>query len=438
MSYTFEQLERISRTIFQYEAERLVIGNDPVCSANVLVTGNPSEQISWLHNTRLGALPTCLPLTEKVLEKGDHPLDFAAAFLDHLEVCQVFLDAYKRELGIAADSASFGFRSGTHYFTTRTIPPPKDTSMRVDVTRLPLFHPLHAAWYTPRVITQLTTEYLTYRYGVGHFLGQVGYTLDHAGQSTALLEHIATKVLLIELGKRANATTDLAGLAEMVRLADSERVEEKLLDTKGVYQTLGIALQRSSPEMMIASLKALAKYKHPELLRCFGRAPTVEELRKANVTGMVTLWYYMPWSILGPLVKENGGALRAALLKRSEASYDELSACLLDHPKRVTLNSESERLVDLRVLQYSSTSAKPFDIFKERALQYFDAVRVRTILAETYPLEVRRLIAFRHLTNREDIAEYVDPLLTDAVRHALAAYPSPLSERAQKRAQLPI
>ena len=140
--------------------------------------------------------------------------------------------------------------------------------------------------------------------------------------------------MMREIRRGSKGRIDFLGLSEAIPLGNQEDLEAALNLANGVLQVLCITLPRSQPRTMIKGLRAMAGSKQDELLSRLGRAPTLDELLQANVKGAARLWYRMPWSILGPLVQEHGTALRAALLKRTELSMEELRGCLIDHPLR--------------------------------------------------------------------------------------------------------
>jgi hypothetical protein len=413
--YDVAQLEPISRTIFEYEKERFYgTPSQATYAAETLVTGEPSAQLSWSLNVKLGTLPVDL----KRKDSDGHHLDYVCAFAAHPEIRDQFLERLRKDIAEEDDS---GF-SGTLFHPARATPGPTTLELRLDRGRTRLFHPYHAAWYTPRALVKLATEQLTYRYSAGTFLAQVGAALERSGQSSEVLSEVATKAVVRELDNRAKASTDFGALAGAAVLADQAVLEDKLMHLGGVYQNLCLALRRSKPETMVAGLRAAASYKRLEILSYMGRAPTLEELLRSNVKGTGNVWRLMPWEIFGPLVQEHGAKLRAALMKRTELSFDELRQCLVDHDKRLPRKVAAPR-TDVSAKETLSEWSR----FADGLQRYFPATRVRAVLNDLFPVDVAKLIAFRHITDRSDLGTYVDHILPDAARHALAAFETPMA-----------
>lgn len=429
--FTIEQAEEVAKTIFRYEAFLSNFNGDLALHASgVLVSGTALEMLPWSLNLKLGADP--LPLKAADYEE-QHPLLFAAAFQDHPEFARGFVERLRKNI------EDRHYNNVPFTISARNIPGPKDLSMRLDQVSGSYFHPLHAAWYTPKALKRLATEQLVYQRGVAAWLGQVSQALERAGQDQAVLREVATKAVLAELEKKPSLNTDYDALAQTLPLCDMELIEEELARQKNVYAILCIALPDPKPATMKKGLKALAASSRHDLIGFLRRPPTVEELTGANVKGAGHLWYKMPWDKLEPAVREHGSKLRAALLKRTELAQarEILNLCLSDHPARCPDRSKESPL-DTEVSDAAGKGRRDvlgeWPVFERGMQRYFTATRVREVLSARYSPIMARLVALRHLSQRDDLARYTDPLLTEEVRAALASYDTPLTASIAKRA----
>lgn len=433
-TFALDQLEKIAGTILKYERDRAAKSTTyedwiGVYAADVLATGKPNGMLSWSLNVKLGTVPTELPTGRA----GSHPLDFATAFADTPEVRDQFLAKLRADIDNQLEDHRH--RIGN---AARIIPGPPDPELRLPRGRSHLFHPYHAAWYTTKALVKLASDQLNYRTGIGHFLWQIGAALERDGQDTTVLREVATKAVLAEVAKRAQPTTDYYGIAEAVSLADQAAVEAILTEAAGVYRILCVTLHTSQPKTMILGLKALASHKRLDLLKHMGRAPTIDELLGSNVKGAANVWRTMPWEFLRPIVIEHGSALRAALLKRvNEIKPEELRECLVDHEERFKrVKPLEESAPDLPVEERGSHHTQEWSTFAKGVRRYFPAKRLRETMLEVYPEDVARLIALRHLTNREDLAGYVDHIFDETMRTLLCAYKSPLAYNGKRFVEL--
>lgn len=419
MVFSIEQLEHVSRTIFQYELRPIPVTKEIAAAhaANVFSTGNATPILSWTMNTQLGALPLCL---DHGPPAGDHLLDYAAAFRDHSYERDLFLSRLKEELSNSTEALRNASGRRLHY-TARELPPPPDPSLRLTTGIIQLFHPSHAAWYTPRALAKIAHAHLTYQSGIGTFLSEIGRTLERSSADTAVLARVATQAAMGEFEKRPSGTTDYVALAQLIPLCEQEEVDKLFCGLDSVYRVLAITLRDPSKLAMITGLRTLANTRHLNLLAFMGRAPTLEELLESNIRGAARIWRLMPWALFGPVVKAHGEALRGALIKRTEMPYDELRTCLVNHDDRIALYQD-------KLAKPAASSSQDFETFAANVRQYHPSSAAREILCATYPLDVVKLIALRHHTAREDLAAYVDPILTLPAKEALSrckvAYPA--------------
>ncbi len=427
--YDVEQVVAIAKTVFEYESRDIqkrgiVLRNyTHVYAAQVLATGEPCNELTWTLNVKLGAEPYIL---KNFHQSSERPLiEFAAAFAEDPPVQARFLHRLKKEAvsyGNSSYASSYGYGGMAKPYV---VPPPTSPDLRLDEISTRWFHPLHSAWYTHRALVKVGNEAMTYQsHGAGKFLGQIAATLTRSKEDSEVLREIATTLSKRELAKKAKPSTDYHSLAEAIRLADQEVIEKVLRDKPGVQQALLLALRNPSEDSMVRGLRSIAGSKHLSILRFMGRSPTLEELVQGNVKGAAEVWRMMPWSRLSDVVESRGEELRAALIKRSEVGLDELRQCLADHPHRYTLEEEvnEKRADDLE------NSEGDFQMLKRSLMRFYDAQVVCDVLNEILPPEVVQLVALRHLTDREDLAKYVDHLLPEQVLYALAGYDSPLSK----------
>jgi hypothetical protein len=428
--FDIKQAEQVAQTVLFYErgqgfatsynegAAQLALA-----STEVLTTGVPSDDLSWSLNLKLG----CMPDHSQWCNYSEHhPLNYAAAFLDHADLSERFVARVRRDLQQSSDSA---YTSSNSRSNIKGLPGPRDLSQRLDIISPVLFHPSHAAWYQPKALVRMAGDTLTTRSGIGAWLRELGTALELGGQSPTILKEIATRTVLKELKKKATLNTDFVALAKAISIADQEPIEKDLLATPGIYQVLCVTLPNPSPETMKKGLRALAGSRRMDMLKYFGRAPTIDELLGANVKGAATVWRLMPWSLLEPVVQEHGTKLRAALLKRNEITtkVEELKQVLVDHEKRAKLDTDVEEEPDEADTGLHRNRPIPFYKFQHGVVdRFFAANRLRTILNESYSSVMARFILFRHLSFRTDLGQYTDHLLTDAARHALASYEPPL------------
>jgi hypothetical protein len=410
MSYDFDQVEQISQTVFAYERGDPQHMNPPriLMAVDTLLTGTPHRVLAWTLNAKLGANPTLLNRRSAV---DGHCIDFAAAYADYPELQANFLDYLKRK--IEEDDSVVGMYSNPY------VPGPRSPDLRFDKGCTKLFHPQHASWYTPKALVKLASDQLQYQTGIGRYLRDTAFALAQHGESAEMLRDIATTAVTNALKKKATATTDFVGIADAIALADQGRVEETLLKCNGVYRILLVTLHRSTSKGMVAGLKALSSSKRLELLRCMGRTPTAQELLDSNVKGAANVWRFMPWELLAPVVREHGVALRGGLLKH-ELPVELLRQCLIDHSDRYFKGALG------RATAEAPRGYEEWTAFAKGLQRYFAAIRVRETVLEHFPTEVARLIMFRHVTGRDDLAKFVDHLLPEPVRHALASYVPPL------------
>ena len=436
--FTIEQAEKIAETIFHYEHDRFTpppYAASAACLAltasRVLITGEAHDDLAWSLNIKLGAHPADL---EKSDYTNQHPLYFVAAFEDCPEVRDPFLKRLKNNIdGVKAEPSYYGSAIA---ISAQPLPGPKDLSLRLSKVHSHYFHPLHAAWYTPKVLSRLAASTLTYQTGMAPWLSQVARALSGGGQGTATLQEIATKVILRELATKPSLNTDYEAIAQIINVGDGEQIEAALSSLSNIYTVLCVTLPNPSPETMARGLKALAGSKHHNMLRYMRRSPTIEELSRGNVKGAAAVWRLMPWKHLEPVVREHGTQLRAQLLKRAEVSYEELKQCLVDHDKRLTdlssLNPLAEEEANERV-HGPHRNVGAWSQFQHGVQRYFSAIRLREVLAESYSPLMARMIAFRHLAQRDDLARYTDPLLTEAARAALASYDLPIRPSSRRK-----
>lgn len=423
-SYSVEQVTAIANTVFAYETKESLYGTGygggpglHVEAANVLATAVPEKRLSWALNIKLGADPTTLDQWNR---EAEHLIEFAAAFAEHADIRDQFLRRFERDL--ANEVTDTRYRH-TARRLKRRVPGPSAPELRFDKANIRLFHPIYAPWYTPKALVKLAQERFTYEaHGLGQFLGEISNALKRSNGDTSILRDVATRLAKRELAKKAKPSTDYHGLAEAIQLADQNEIEKVLLGLSGVQQALLITLRDPAPDSMARGLRSLASSKHLGMLRFMGRDPTCAELLAANVRGAAQLWQHMPWARLRSVVEAHGKELRAALIRRSEMDLDELRICLSDHPQRYSLAGVAESTnTDLE-----NENEASWGTFKQSLQRYFDAQAVREVLNERFPPEAVRLIALRHLTGREDLAQYVDHLLPDEALYALAAYESPI------------
>lgn len=413
MGYDLDQVEQISQTVFAYErGDPKFVQRPPriLAAIDALLTGAPDTMLSWSLNVKLGANPTVM---RRRSIADEHCIDFAAAFADHPELQATFLNYLKKEI---EEDDTLGTKRSLIY-----VPGPRNPGLRLDRGCTRLFHPQHAPWYTPKALTKLAADQLQHQTGIGGFLQRTADALARHGEPSDMLRDIATTAVTNAIKKKATATTDFVAIADAIALADQSRVEEALLKCNGVYQILLITLHHSTSKGMAAGLKALASTKRLELLRCLGRAPTAQELLDSNVKGAANVWRFMPWELLAPVVREHGVALRGGLLKH-EINVDVIRQSLVDHPGRYPKGVAGRAAREGLPYGHAQWAA-----FERNVQRYFPAVRVRETVVEHFPPGVARLVLFRHLTGRDDLAKYVDPLLPNPVRHALASYVPPMT-----------
>lgn len=429
MTYTLEQLEAIATTILNYEggqtvgAYRAAHNELPITASEILMTGIPHRDLTWSLNLKLGANPAALQGGHSFT--WQHPLHFMAAFEDYPELRDSFKERLHKNL---TDECSDHMNLISA--AVRKVPGPKDWSLRLDDACGQLFHPSHAAWYTPKALNKLAHEQMVYRYhkDISVWLGEVRKTLEDAKQDTSIFTSIATEVVIRALREKASLNTDYTSLARVIPLGDQERLEEELSPLNNVYAILCVALTNPSPKTMTRGLRAIASSGKYGLLRNLGRSPTLEELIGSNVKGAGHIWWRMPWSVLRPVVVEHGPTLRGALIKRTELPHEMLKEVLVDHEKRVRLLHETPVENDDEELEVWPDKADgiSWHDWKRGLMRFFDAERLREVLSSEYSESVARLIVLRHLSAREDLARYVDPVLTETARAALATYDTPI------------
>jgi hypothetical protein len=417
-TYSVTQVEQIAKTVFEYERKRPTYSSaeQHLAPVDTLTTGIPSRQLAWSKNIELGACPAELTADYH----REHPLAFVTIFKDHLDLRDRFLARVRTDIENDVDDTGY-----VRWISLEAdhIDGPPDPDMRFTKARPRIFHPYHAAWYTTEALLKLTNHEMTYSGSqTGHFLGTAAEALRRHKQDPSILRGVATKCVVRELDKRATASTSYTSLAEAIALADQDTVQYELLRRKdSVYQILCVTVPQAKHVTMVMGLKAVAWSKRLELLQLLGRAPTVEELLESNVKGATAVWRVIPWEVFGPLVEEHGNRLRAALFKRM--GNEDLDGVLHDHEGRYKLKRSFTPWQEAAFGK--ETRSGRWLQFEQRAASYFPALRLREILRELYPEEVVRLIALRHLMDRQDLAQYLEPILTDAARHALASYALP-------------
>lgn len=432
MPFDYEQLKQIAATIRGYEqpapiyasARELRLTNGPGLPAlvtNAFIARTADTKLNWATLLMLGVVPTTAAEHETAppyAPEKCHTLDFVAAFADHPPIHDYFLRRFERLLASEDASDRVITKQGN------LIPPPRHAK-RFNHVHGQHFRTYHAAWYTPRALTKLAREQLTYRGHIAGFLCDIAISLERAGEDISILQEIATEAVVGVLKEKPTSSTDYVNLAQAIQLADAREIYDQLRKRTGsVLQMLLITLPNAPPDAMVAGLKALAGTRQTEILAYLGRVPTAEELLAANVKGAGLIWRTMPWELLQPTVASDGEALRAGLLKRSELSFEELQKCFIDHLQRYTRQRAPR---ELRQIQDAEAR---YANLAEHLKQFDIAKRAEEVLRASYVDEdVRWLVAFRHIAMRDDLRVYLEPHLTEEVKAALTSWRAPVVRR---------
>lgn len=433
-----EQLERyagevLSDALSKEEGMHYHAGGDapPIYCAKVLVTDRFAPVLRERVAVSLGHLPEVWPSdyvtrhsNDRALSAGyggsEHPIEYAAAFDEHPAVRQYFLDAHQKIIDHALETGDW--HSAWH-LSSMALPPPKDPALRFTQAPASVFHPGHASWYTPKAIVKFLEARFTHGSADGAILAELfssclGDPEAEQGMNQIILRYLE-KIFDQRFHRYKNR--DHGHRADVLAIAPSAESEALLANAADPYADLGACIQNVSEKTMIRALRMLAKYKRFGVLRRMSRPPTFEELKASNIRGAGEVWNAMPWELFEPVVRSQGSALRAELLKRTELSVSILRTVLTNHDQRFS------RMEAPHTLASGFTPARERFLRLQRwALNYFPAIKLREALQRTYRPNTQQLVALYHLTKDEELAPKVTPILTPEVRACMAAHASPI------------
>jgi len=403
-----EHIKTLARTAKHYEEENSYTSSYETTSTHPLYvlaqyfltrSGEKREKILWSMLLKLGINPLELPRetvdrpydethygTAWRFSKVPHPLLLAAAFDDSDSPIPAanFVNRVNDDFPYEAADDPQKIRyarstARTLYFDAPEcvfVVPPPVTSARVTVNLD--FRPELAAWYTPGAVA----AQLERSASDAALVRRIADTLKDAGRDTAVLQQAAMKHLkrCTESAATSHNFRQYGDLAMLLRHCEREAllgfVGDKIKH-KRAHAILGVAVPDAPREFMIQGLRMLCGVEGFEVMRYMTRSPTVTELQKCRLKGLMQVLWRMPWPIIEPLIRTYEGDVRALLLKEAPENLDKARQVFSDHENRIKLAPEN--IVE--------TNTRTFGNFAE----FKHGIRSRYAAAQRLHQELKRL-----------------------------------------------
>lgn len=451
-----EHVKTLARTTKHYEEERTASHyrsyHDATDTHPLYVlakyfltrSGEKLEKILWSMLLKLGINPLELPPgtidspydqsyyggTAWRFSAKPHPLILAAVFDDDGSpipaadfIKRLNSDFQREAAGDPKKTLYAQAHCSTLHFDApecRFVVPPPVTPERASVNMD--FRAELAAWYTPGAIA----EQLVRSSSDATLVRRIADTLERSGRDTSVLQQAAMKHLRrsTESATASHSFRQYGELAMLLKHCERDAllafIGEKIKH-KRAHAVLGVAVPDPSSEIMIHGIRALCGVGCFDSMRYMARSPTIEELQKCRIKGLMNVLWRMPWPIIEPLVQANEGDLRSLLLKEAPENLDKARQVFSDHQDRIKLATDN----------IGETKDKPFGDFAA----FKHGIRSRYTAAQRLHQELKRLdpevatvLFMDHLVPVPHLAE-VRVLRNDrGLAGALEAWRSPLTK----------